>query len=213
IKVPAEYVDKIKHLDFTLKIDEKIIDKRESAIKRLASQLNVPPEVLLGMGDLNHWNAWISDETSLKVDVAPDAELICQAITTGYLQPRLKASGVEDWASWVVWYDMSELTLRPDRSDDAIQLYDRLEINGAALRRETGFDESDKPGDDELKEQALKVIIKTLPSGAGSALSTLIGDGRDVDAFADEGGQGERVDITPVAAQTPGEAAGADTPP
>lgn len=198
IKVPAEYVDKIKHLDFTLKIDEKIIDKRESAIKRLASQLNVPPEVLLGMGDLNHWNAWISDETSLKVDVAPDAELICQAITTGYLQPRLKASGVEDWASWVVWYDMSELTLRPDRSDDAIQLYDRLEINGAALRRETGFDESDKPGDDELKEQALKVIIKTLPSGAGSALSTLIG---------------ERVDITPVAAQTPGEAADADTPP
>jgi len=196
--VPAEYVDKIKHLDFTLKIDEKIIDKRESAIKRLASQLNVPPEVLLGMGDLNHWNAWISDETSLKVDVAPDAELICQAITTGYLQPRLKASGVEDWASWVVWYDMSELTLRPDRSDDAIQLYDRLEINGAALRRETGFDESDKPGDDELKEQALKVIIKTLPSGAGSALSTLIG---------------ERVDITPVAAQTPGEAADADTPP
>src|SRR5690606_38383461 len=164
----------------------------------LASQLSVPPEALLGMGDLNHWNAWISDETSLKVDGAPDAETVGQASTTGYLQPRLRASHVEDWASWVVWYDMSELTLRADRSDDATRLYGRLEINGAALRRETGFDESDKPGDDELKEQALKVIIKTLPSGAGSALSTLIG---------------ERVDITPVAAQTPGEAAGADTPP
>src|SRR5690606_33861656 len=133
MKVPAEYVDRIKHLDFTLKIDDKIIEKRDSAIKRLASQLSVPPEALLGMGDLNHWNAWISDETSLKVDVAPDAETVCQAITTGYLQPRLRASHVEDWASWVVWYDMSELTLRPDRSDDAIQLYDRLEINGAAL--------------------------------------------------------------------------------
>jgi hypothetical protein len=96
---------------------------------------------------------------------------------------------VEDWAQWVVWYDMSELTLRPDRSDDAVALYDRLEINGAALRRETGFDESDKPTDDELKEQALKIIIKTLPSGAGSALSTLIG---------------ESVSITPVAAQAPG---------
>ena len=192
IKVPAEYVDKIRHLDFTLKIDEKIIDKRESAIKRLATQLNIPPEVLLGMGDLNHWNAWAVDETSLKVNIAPDAETICQAITTGYLQPRLRASHVEDWASWVVWYDMSELTLRPDRSDDAIALYDRLEINGSALRRETGFDETDKPNDEELKDQALKVIIKTLPSGAGSALSTLIG---------------ERVSITPVAAQTPGEAA------
>ena len=189
IKVPAEFVDKIKHLDFTLKIDEKIIEKRDSAIKRLASQLNVPAEVLLGMGDLNHWNAWISDETSLKVDVAPDAELICQAITTGYLQPRLKASGVEDWAQWVVWYDMSELTLRPDRSDDAFAAYDRLEISGAALRRETGFNEADAPNDEELKNQALKVIIKTLPSGAGSALSTLIG---------------QRVEIRPVAAQAPG---------
>ena len=176
MKVPAEYVDKIKHVDFTLKIDEKIIEKRDSAIKRLASQLNVPAEVLLGMGDVNHWNAWISDETSLKVDVAPDAELICQAITTGYLQPRLKASHVEDWAQWVVWYDMSELTLRPDRSADAFQAYDRLEIDGAALRRETGFDESDKPSSEELKEQALKVIIHTLPSGAGSALTELIGE-------------------------------------
>lgn len=187
IKVPAEHVDKIKHLDFTLKIDEKIIDKRDSAIKRLASQLNTPAEALLGMSDLNHWNAWISDETSLKVDVAPDAELVCQAITTGYLQPRLKASGVKDFARWVVWYDMSELTLRPDRSADAIQLYDRMEINGTALRRETGFDEADKPNDEELKEQGLKVIIKTLPSGGPSALGVLTGQRVDITSVTQDG--------------------------
>ncbi len=197
IRVPGEYVDKIKHLDFTLQIDDKIIEKRDSAIKRLASQLNVPPEVLLGMSDLNHWNAWAVDETSLKVNIAPDAELISQALTTGYLQPRLKASGVEDWASWVVWYDMSELTLRPDRSDNAVALYDRLEINGAALRRETGFDEADKPTDDELKEQGLKVIIKTLPSGGPSALSQLTG---------------QRVEIRPVAPQAPGQEPAAPEP-
>lgn len=176
IKVPGEWVDKIRHLDFTLKIDEKIIEKRDSAIKRLASQLNVPAEVLLGMSDLNHWNAWISDENSLKVDVAPDAELICQALTTGYLQPRLRASDVEDWASWVVWYDMSELTLRPDRSADAIQLYDRLEIDGDALRRETGFDEADKPDDDELEQQALRILLRTQPQAALTALARLLGE-------------------------------------
>lgn len=175
IKVPAEYVDKIAHIDFTLKIDDKIIEKRDSAIKRLASQLNVPPEVLLGMADLNHWNAWASDETSLKVNIAPDAELICQALTTGYLQPRLKASGVEDWANWVVWYDMSELALRPDRSADAVLLYDRLEINGDALRRETGFNEADKPSDDELEEQALRVLLRD-PQLALTALARLLGD-------------------------------------
>jgi len=176
IRVPGEYVEKIRHIDFTLKIDDKIIEKRDSAIKRLASQLNVPPEVLLGMGDLNHWNAWAADESSLKVNVAPDAELIAQALTTGYLQPRLKASGVEDWATWVVWYDMSELTLRPDRSDDAVLLYDRLEIDGAALRRETGFTEDDKPTNDELEQQALRVILRTEPQAALTALARLLGD-------------------------------------
>jgi hypothetical protein len=182
MKIPGEYVDKVRHVDFTLKIDDKIIEKRESAIKRLASQLNIPPEVLLGMGDLNHWNGWLVDETSLKVNIAPDAELICQAITTSYLQPRLKASGVQDFAHWVVWYDMSELTLRPDRSDDAIQLYDRLEIGGAALRRETGFDEADKPSEDELEEQALRVILRTQPQAALTALSRLLGEDTEIPA-------------------------------
>ncbi|MDT0387820.1 hypothetical protein [Streptomyces dubilierae] len=195
MKVPAEYVDKIKHVDFTLQLDEKILDKRDSAIKGLATMLNMPAEILLGLGDVNHWGAWQLEEGALKTHIAPEAEIICQAITQGYLQPRLRASGVEDWASWVAWYDMSELTLRPDRSGDAIQLYDRLEINGAALRRETGFDESDKPTDQELKEQGLKVIIKTLPSGGPSALSLLTG---------------QRVEIRPVAPQTPGEQAAAD---
>jgi hypothetical protein len=145
-------------------------------------------------------SAWQVDEAALKTNIAPDAELICQAITEGYLQPRLKASGVEDFANWVVWYDMSELALRPDRSADAFQAYDRMEINGTALRRETGFDESDKPVGDELKTQALKIIIKTLPSGAGSALSELLG---------------EEITIAPTAPIQPGETVtpAADTAP
>lgn len=196
MRVPGEWVDKVKHLDFTLKLDDKILDKRDSAIKRLATQLNLPAEVLLGMGDLNHWGAWQIDEAALKTNIAPEAELICAALTTGYLQPRLKASGVPDADRWVIWYDMSELALRPDRSADAFQAYDRLEINGTALRRETGFDEADKPEGDDLKEQALKVIIKTLPSGAGSALSQLLG---------------EQVAVVPVAPTPPGEAPSAQS--
>lgn len=175
IRVPAEMVDKIKFLDFTLKIDDKVIEKRDSAIKRLATQVNIPAEVLLGMGDVNHWGAWQIEEGALKTTIAPDAELIASAITTGYLQPRLKASGEQDVSRFVVWYDMSELTMRPDRSDDSILLYDRMELSGKALRRETGFNESDRPTDEDLRDQALKIIIRTLPSGAASALSQLIG--------------------------------------
>lgn len=172
---PAESIDKIKHIDFTLKIDEKIIEKRESAIKRLATKMDMPAEIMLGMGDVNHWGAWQLEEGALKTHIAPVAELICDSLTRGYLQPRLEASG-ENPADYVVWYDMSELALRPDRSENAAEAYDRLELSGTALRRELGFNEDDKPTDDELVEQALKVIIKTLPSGAASALEQLTGD-------------------------------------
>lgn len=170
---PAESLEAIRHIDFTLKIDEKIIEKRESAIKRLATKLDMPAEILLGMGDVNHWGAWQLEEGALKTHIAPVAELICDSLTRGYLQPRLEASG-EDPTDWVVWYDMSELALRPDRSTNALEAYDRLELSGAALRRETGFDEDDKPSDEELEEQALKVIIKSLPSGAAGALAQLL---------------------------------------
>ena len=172
---PAEAIEKVKHVDFTLKIDDKIIERRDSAIKRLATKLDMPAEILLGMGDVNHWGQWQLEESGLKTHIAPIAELICDALTRGYLQPRLEASG-EDPAAWVVWYDMSELALSPDRSGNATLAYDRLELSGRAYRRELGFDEDDAPQDDELRAQALKVIIKTLPSGAASALAQLLGE-------------------------------------
>jgi len=199
MRMPAEFIGKVQHLDFTMRIDDKILEKRESAIKRLATQVNIPAEVLLGMGDVNHWGAWQLEEGAVKANVVPDVELICDALTKGYLQPRLSASGESDTSKWVVWYDTSELTLRPDRTDNAVQLYDRLELSGAALRREGGFNEDDKPTDGELKEQGLKVIINSLPSGASSALAQLVGE--------------EAVDVVvPISAQSPEEAEAAPAP-
>lgn len=159
IRVPGEYVDKIKHIDFTLKIDDKEIEKRESAIKRLATALDLPAEILLGMGDLNHWSAWQIEESGIKVHVAPVIEIICSSLTTGYLQPRLMAEGI-DAKDLIIWYDTSELTVRPDHSENAMNLYDRLEIHGDALRRETGFAEDDKPDEEQFKEMALRFATR-----------------------------------------------------
>lgn len=174
ISGPAEALKEMGLVDFTLKIDEKIIEKRDSAIKRLATKLDLPAEVLLGMGDLNHWGAWALDEAALKTHIAPVAELICDSLTRGYLQPRLAASG-EDPSDWVVWYDMSELALRPDRSSNATEAYDRMELSGQAYRRELGFDEDDKPMDEDLVEQGLKIIVRTVPNAAPAALDKLTG--------------------------------------
>jgi hypothetical protein len=214
IKVPAEYVDKIRHIDFTLKIDEKDIERRESAIARLANKLDIPAEVLTGLGKVNHWTAWQLDEGALKTHIAPLSEMICDSLTRGYLHPRLKASGMSDKevAQYAVWYDMSELANRPDKSKNAFDAYDRLELSGAALRREGGFDEDDAPNDEDLKNQALKVIIHTLPSGAMSALAQLINDpslqpivpvAPQAPDVAQKTQEGQTPDTTPVSAESP----------
>lgn len=119
--------------------------------------------------------AWQLDEASLKEHVAPLAELICYSLTTGYLQPRMEASQEKDAEQWVVWYDMSELAIRPDKSEKAYEAYDRMELSGEALRRESGFDEDDKPTTEELTEQGLKILLRTVPNAAPAALDKLTG--------------------------------------
>ncbi len=210
---PAEAIAELRHIDFTLKMDEKIIEKRDSAIKRLATKLDMPAEILLGMGDVNHWGAWQLEEGALKTHIAPVAELICDSLTKGYLKPRLEASG-EDPDGWVVWYDMSELALRPDRSENAGLAYDRMELSGKAYRRELGFDEDDMPQGDDLKEQALRNLIRNAPQAAPSALNALIGqDVLDVAATSIAGASDEKNDdAAKQAAQAPASAPGKAPP-
>lgn len=177
IRMPGELIEKIKHIDFTLKIDEKIIEKREQAIHRLSMKLDVPTEAMTGMGKINHWTAWQLDEGALKTHIAPMAEVICDALTTGYLRPRMKASGAtpEEIAKAAVWYDMSELAMRPDRSENATLAYDRMELGGDAYRRELGFDKDDAPQGDDLKEQGLKILLRNYQDVAPWALDKLAG--------------------------------------
>jgi hypothetical protein len=86
----------------------------------------------------------------------------------------LKGGG-EEPGDWVVWYDASEITLRPDRSEAAQNAYDRLELNGDAYRRETGFDEDDAPDDEELRILILKAVAKD-PTVYATAIKELTGE-------------------------------------
>lgn len=174
IRIPSDLVDKVKHIDFTVQIDDNIIEKRDSARNRLASQISVPAELLFQAAEVNHWGLWQLEEGAIRTYIAPDAEVIVGGLTRGYLQPRLRALGEADWEEWVVWYDTSELTVRPDKSENATQAYDRMELSGEAYRRELGFDEDDAPTDDELAGIILRKLT-VQPQLALLALNELTG--------------------------------------
>lgn len=178
LKVPAEFVDKIKHFTFATPLDQKIFEYREQAIRRLATTLNLPAEIVTGMGDVNHWSGWQLSEDAIKIHVSPKVEIITRCLTLGYLHPMLKAMGEDlrgpNGERIVVWYDTSELTQRPDRSSAALQLRQMMVINDAATRRETGFDEADAPSDDELEKMVLMQLAIN-PMTAVPALKELTG--------------------------------------
>lgn len=178
VRVPAEMIEKFKHFVFATPLDQKIFEHREQALKRLATTLNLPAEIVTGMGDVNHWSGWQLTEDAIKIHVSPKAEIVTRCLTVGYLHPMLKTLGEPtrdtDGTRYIVWYDTSELTQRPDRSAAAISLREMLVITDAAARRETGFDEADAPTDDELEKMVLMQLAVN-PQTAIPALKELTG--------------------------------------
>jgi hypothetical protein len=136
---------------------------RRECIERLAIGLDMPPEELLGVGDVNHWSAWMIDEKTWKAHGQPKAQQLCNDLTQTYFRRYLRdAVGMGDEANkYLIAYDASAIINHPDRAKDAKDLYDRGEIAGDSLREATGFDETDKPSTAEL---ARYVGIKTRDS-------------------------------------------------
>jgi hypothetical protein len=104
--------------------------------------------------------AWQIEESAVKVYVNPLVALICDALTIGYLRPALKQVSHPRASQLVIWYDTSDLVLRPDRSQESVALHDRGLLSDEATRRENGFDEDDAPSTEELNRWILLQLAK-----------------------------------------------------
>ena len=194
---PDDAIDKVRHLTFATPFDSSTKELRDEAIRRLALGLEAPPEVLLGLGNSTHWNAWIVQDENVKTHIDPALGLICDALTTDYLWPVLEEAGVPDPTSYVIWWDTTPLTLRPDRSEQAVQLYDRGELTGFALRRETGFTDDDAPVEDRdvAVETALRLIQQAPSLMAEIGLPAIVQQIRDVITLTEDDAVEETVPL------------------
>jgi hypothetical protein len=180
-RAPMQFIkDGIRYDKFSGDTDAELRADREFEIRRLSTAIDVPPEVLLGMAGVNHWGAWQIEESALKTTVTNLIELICWSLTQGYLQPALAAMHARDGTlpdddelKRIVWYDLSELTVRPDRSQDALAMHNGLIINDRALLREAGFQDGDLLTDpNELRRRAAVMLLGS-PYTAPAALQML----------------------------------------
>lgn len=167
--------DHFHYQQFSAPLDAEARELREEAIRRLALGQDTPPELLLGVGAMNHWGAWLVKEDVITTHVEPPIALFCDALTTQFLWPLLEASGIseEEARQYVVWYSVDHLISRPNRTDDAKDLFDRGVISAAALRADAGYTEEDAPETTEGAEEDPAVSLALeLVKGAPSLVSS-----------------------------------------
>lgn len=161
VRVPSQYIDGVKHLFFDRPIDPEMAKQREELRRRIATGLDIPGEVLLGLEDLNHWNAWMVDETTFKAHLEPLVVQICGSLTSAYLRPLLGINDQFD-SDILVWYDASALIGHPNREQSAKDAFDRYLISEDSGRRFLGFSDEDEPSDEEVQERVARKSIERL---------------------------------------------------
>jgi len=172
-QVDGEYIDKVQFLKFWTDLDEHAIELRQEAIRRLALGLDMPPEVLTGTADTNHWAAWQIDEAAIKSHSEPLLKVITSSLTVGYLRPVLESLGMdpEEAATFSIAADTADLRLRPNRSKEALELWDRGVLSKAAVVRENGFDETD------IMDETERVEWLTVKLAEGQTTPELVAQG------------------------------------
>ena len=148
LEIPGDLINGVKYIQFTSELDQLAIQLRDEAIRRFATGADVPAEVLLGLGDSNHWGAWALTAEALRMGGEPRLGLVCQALTTEWLRPILEAEGDAEAEDILVWFDTAALRTASNKAASALEAFKEGLISAEAARRELGFTEADSPEDE-----------------------------------------------------------------
>jgi hypothetical protein len=172
IKAPGAWLDKVKHLTFASNLSDKLSEREDRLISRLATSLDVPKEVLLGLADVNHWTGWLLDDNSIKMNVEPLLEVITHGITTRYLWPALQ--GPADRLDpalrrFSVEGDTSALKQQPNKAEAADAAHDKNIITDAAWARARGYDNTDLLSDPSNAGEYQRRLLEHVAGGVTTA--------------------------------------------
>ena len=155
-------LDKIKVLNFWSELSADIGPMKDRAIQRLASSAEIPGEVLTGIGDANHWTAWLISDEGIRW-IRGYLSLVASALTRGFLQIALASLGVTNPERYAFGFDTSTLAAKPNRLDDALNLHDRFLLSDEETVKAGAFDPAQMPSITERAQQLLMKLIQTQP--------------------------------------------------
>lgn len=166
VEMPVEAINAMP--DKPIRFDSELSDKakmlRDEALRRLSLALDMPPEIITGTGDTNHWSAWHIEESAVKIHIEPLMNRICHALTVAYLEPALKALK-KDPKKYAFAFDTAPLTVRPDRLKDTLMLFEQGVVNSEAVLRAGNYNPAiDAPTDEEEAARFIKELMLRDPT-------------------------------------------------
>lgn len=144
LEVPGETIQQFRHLTFGREYDERLQERIERAIGRIAVGLDIPPSLLLGIADLNHWNAWLVQEDTYRGHVEPLALRVGEILST-------TAETLEIGSHVEVLPDPTDLLARRSSVRDAMDAARLGAVGLEYVRDVIGAGEDDAPSDEELE--------------------------------------------------------------
>lgn len=163
-------------IDLTRQLDGLYKELREEALGRLASGLDINPEVMTGKSSLNHWTGYNVDAAFIAEHVVPLGDVLVGFSTSAYLRPMLTIfEGMDpEEAKWFRFaLDVSPITAETDLSDNATTGFQFEIVSEEAWVRHNGLDEADMPSDEERLRRTLERLLYAQPTLGPAILPVL----------------------------------------
>lgn len=134
----------------------------EATISRIAGSIDMPKELMTGVGDVSHWGQWFLDDIGFRQHTGPTVTRFCNDIGSAYLRPAAINAGVKDAGRVTVWFDPSDAVNHPDETGTVLKAHGALIVSDAYAREKIGAPESAAPGPEELKRRT-EILLKQDP--------------------------------------------------
>lgn len=157
LRGPSADGEKIKYIELSKSADQMYTQNIEFKLSRILSSLDLPTDSAKSLSNVKYSNGSVIEESLYKNHVEPMILMICDALTTGFLHPALRANGVPEelLQKIVVWYDPSAITAKPSKSESANFGIENNIISEEAWRTAHGYSEMDSPTEKQLLTKML----------------------------------------------------------
>lgn len=136
----AEFAEGLRHV-LLERVDnaEAFARRMEAMKKRYADGIDLPAEVVTGMGESNHWASWKVDANTWQYYLEPMVEVLAQAILQNFVIPVGEKLGSNPFLLSVT-IDGSNVVTKPDKTDAAIRAHSVQALSAEGLLHYAGMD-------------------------------------------------------------------------